>query len=181
MNTYIALFRGINVGGKNIIKMKELVHLLEGLGLTQVRTYIQSGNVIFESESDVQRLNEKINQAILQHFGFTPQLLMLTFDEFETAIQNNPFSQAQSEPNTLHLEFLAYEPQNPRLTDLELLKSSMEEFRLKGKVFYLYAPEGVGRSKLAANSEKLLGVPITDRNWNTVMKIFEMANSKENK
>ena len=179
MNTYIILFRGINVGGKNIIKMKELVSLLEGLGLTRVHTYIQSGNVIFESESDSEHLLEMINLAILHRFGFSPVLLLLTLDEFETAMHYNPYPQASSDPKTLHMGFLTCVPEAPRLNEMEQLKTPTESFMLKDRVFYLYAPEGIGRSKLAANSERLLGVSMTDRNWNTICKIYALAKGEE--
>lgn len=175
MNTYILLFRGINVGGKNTIKMKELVSLLEDLGLFQVQTYIQSGNVVFEADADVQRITEKIKPAIQEQIGFAPQLLLLSLDQFEAAIQNNPFPQAESNPKTLHLGFLAQEPEHSKLEELERLKTSTEEFLLKGRVFYLYAPDGIGRSKLAASSERLLGVPMTMRNWNSVMNILALT------
>ncbi len=175
MNTYIALFRGINVGGNNIIKMKDLVDLLEGLSAKQVKTYIQSGNVVLQSTEEPSQLSEKISQAIQQRFGFSPQVLLLTQPEFEEAIHNNPYPQAGSLPKTLHLGFLAHEPQNPKLNELEQLKSFGEEFLLKGKVFYLHAPEGIGRSKLADKIEKHLGVPMTMRNWNTVSKLQIMV------
>ena len=175
MNTYILLFRGINVGGKNTIKMKVLVSFLEDQGFSRVRTYIQSGNVVFESDDDAQHITEKINSAIQQQFGFSPQLLLLSLDDFEDAIRENPFPQAESNPKTLHLGFLTREPEHPKLEELERLKSSTEEFHLKGRVFYLHTPDGIGRSKLAASSERLLGVPMTLRNWNTVMKIFALA------
>lgn len=179
MNTFIALFRGINVGGNNIIKMKDLVDLLEGLGLQQVKTYIQSGNVVFQTDETSTILLDKISQAIQQRYGFAPQVLLLTQTEFEEAIHNNPFSQAESLPKTLHLGFLVQEPINPKLDELEQLKSHGEKFLLKGKVFYLHAPEGIGRSKLVEKIEKHLGVSMTMRNWNTVMKLSDLVNSKE--
>ena len=179
MNTYIALFRGINVGGNNIIKMKDLVDLLEGVGAKQVKTYIQSGNVVLQSTQEPSQLSEKISQAIQQRFGFSPQVLLLTQPEFEEAIHNNPYPQAGSLPKTLHLGFLVHEPQNPKLNELEQLKSSGEEFLLKGKVFYLHAPEGIGRSKLAEKIEKHLGVPMTMRNWNTVMNLSDLIEAEQ--
>lgn len=175
MNTYIALLRGINVGGKNILKMKDLVALLEELGAKQVKTYIQSGNVVFQSMEEPSQLSEKISQVIQQRFGFAPQVLLLSQTEFEKAISNNPFSQAESLPKTLHLGFMVHKPQNPQLHELEQLKSSGEEFLLKGKVFYLHAPEGIGRSKLVEKIEKHLGVPMTMRNWNTISKLQIMV------
>ena len=175
MQTYIALFRGINVGGKNRLPMKGLVQLLQGLGYQNIRTYIQSGNVIFESGDKPQQFAGEISQTVEEQFGFAPQVLLLTLNEFKDAINNNPFPQGESLPKTLHLGFLAREPEAPRLEDMEKLKSPTESYLLKGKVFYRYAPDGIGRSKLAANSERLLGVPMTDRNWNTVMNLFELA------
>lgn len=151
--------------------MKDLVELLEGLGVQQVKTYIQSGNVVLQSAKEPSQLSENISQAIQQHFGFTPQVLLLTQTEFEDAIRNNPFPKAEPFPKTLHLGFLAHEPLSPKLNELEQLKTSGEEFLLKGKVFYLHAPEGIGRSKLAEKIEKHMGVPMTMRNWNTVTKL----------
>jgi uncharacterized protein (DUF1697 family) len=158
--------------------MKDLILLLEYLGATSVRTYIQSGNIVFETQDKEDIFGEKISQAIQQHYGFSPQILLLNREELNTAMQENPFPEAEANPKTLHLGFLAHAPENPRLDDLERLKSPTEAFVLKGKVFYLYAPEGVGRSKLAASSERLLGVPMTDRNWNTVCKIYELATAE---
>lgn len=175
MQTKIALFRGINVGGKNTLKMKDLVRLLEDLGASNVRTYIQSGNVVFDYPETPEQLDQKISLAIQKHFGFSPQVLFLNPEDLNTAMQNNPFPEAESIPKTLHLGFLAYKPENPRLEDLQGIKAPSEAFVLKGKVFYLYAPDGVGRSKLAANMERLLGVSMTARNWNTVYKIYELA------
>lgn len=176
MNIYIALFRGINVGGNNIIKMKDLVDLLVELGVQQVKTYIQSGNVVLQSTEDPTQLSQQISQAIQQSYRFTPQVLLLTQTEFEEAIHNNPFPQVEDFSKTLHLGFLVHEPMNPKLNELEQLKTSGEEFLLKGKVFYLHAPEGIGRSKLVEKIEKYLGVALTMRNWNTVMKLSEFLN-----
>lgn len=95
-------------------------------------------------------------------------VLILGLEAIEKAIAKNPFPEAEAEPSSLHLGFLAGEPQNPALDKLNNLKKV-------SSVFYLHAPEGVGRSKLAASSERVLGVPMTDRNWRTVREIREMA------
>jgi uncharacterized protein (DUF1697 family) len=174
MKTFIALFRGINVGGKNSLPMKELVSLLEGLGCQNVKTYIQSGNAVFESkEKDASRLSNKIRVEIKKRRGFEPCVLLLRLEDMEKAIAGNPFP--ETEPKSLHIGFLASTPANPDLKALEGLKKKSERFFLKDKVFYLYAPEGIGRSKLAASAEKLLGVSVTDRNWRTVCKIRNMV------
>lgn len=176
MNTYIALLRGINVGGKNSLPMKELVAILEDLGGQAVRTYIQSGNVVFQSaEKDPAQLSRQLAAAIKQGWGFEPCVLILEVADINKALAENPFPEAEADPGSLHLGFLASTPKSPDLEKLTTLKKASERFQLRGKVFYLHAPEGVGRSKLAANSEKLLGVPMTDRNWRTLGKLREMA------
>ncbi len=176
MHTYIALFRGINVGGKNSLPMKDLKSIFEILGASNVKTYIQSGNVVFQSASkDISNLSKRIGMDVREHYGFEPHILVISLAEIETAVTNNPFSEAESEPSSLHLGFLASPPKKPDLKKLESLKKDSERFCLIGNIFYLHAPAGFGRSKLAASSERLLGAPMTDRNWNTVCKLREMA------
>jgi uncharacterized protein (DUF1697 family) len=176
MKTYIALFRGINVGGTNVLPMKDLVALLENIGSQNVKTYIQSGNAVFQNqEENPSLLSNKIRVTLKKSHGLEPQVLLLTPEEIERAIESNPFSDAESEPKTLHVHFLASMPKNPDLGALESIKSDRERFALKDRVFYLHAPDGIGRSRLAANTEKLLGVAITVRNWRTVCKIMTMA------
>jgi uncharacterized protein (DUF1697 family) len=176
MHNYIALLRGINVGGNNVLPMKELVMLLEELGLQQVATYIQSGNAVFRAvEGDKERLAEMIRSRITERYGFEPFVFLLDVGEMETAMAVNPFPEAIAEPNTLHLAFLGATPAIPDMERLEKLRSESERYALKDTVFYLHAPDGIGRSKLAANAERLLGVPMTIRNWRTVCKIMELA------
>jgi uncharacterized protein (DUF1697 family) len=179
MKTYIALFRGINVGGKNLLPMKELVAALESVGALDVATYIQSGNAVFRSEDqDASLLSETIKAAIKERHGFEPQVVVLGSEELEGAISSNPFPEAESEPKTLHAYFLAAAPEHPGLDGLETVKGGRERFALANDVFYLHAPDGIGRSKLATNIEKLLGVPTTARNWRTVRKVMEMAQQR---
>jgi len=174
LKTYIALFRGINVGGRNVLPMKELAAVLEDLGARKVGTIIQSGNAVFESgEEDALSLSKKIGGEIGKRLGFEPQVLVLVREAFVRAMAENPFPEAENDPKALHLGFLLSAPQKPRLETLENLKRESERYRLIEKVFYLYAPEGVGRSKLSASAEKLLGVSMTDRNWATLCKIRE--------
>ncbi|MEA5447701.1 DUF1697 domain-containing protein [Leptolyngbya sp. CCNP1308] len=180
MTIYIALIRGINVGGKNRLPMQALVAMLEAIGCRQVKTYIQSGNAVFESkEKDALRLANQISLAIGQQCGFEPYVLILGFQEMQRAIAKNPFPQAAADPKTLHLGFLATAPENLKLEKLAELRKDGEDFRLLDKVFYLYAPAGIGRSRLAANAEKLLGVAMTSRNWKTVSAIRDIAQSLE--
>jgi uncharacterized protein (DUF1697 family) len=170
---YVALFRGINVGGNNILPMKELVTLLEGLGCTGVKTYIQSGNAIFSTErGQKDELAEEISAAIQQSHGFQPKVLLLSAAELKGALANSPFE--TTDGKALHFYFLASLPESPDLTGLETLKSGNEAFKLGDKIFYLYAPDGIGRSKLAEKVERLLGVPATARNLNTVNKLITL-------
>ena len=174
MKTYIALFRGINVGGNNILPMKDLVNILEGMGFKDVKTYIQSGNIVFKSDPiKTKTISKEISGKILKKFGFEPTVILLEKDELKKIADKSPFK--ASEGKTLHIFFLESEPRNPDLKALNEVKSTTEEFKLLKNVFYLYAPDGIGRSKLAAVVEKKLGVPSTGRNWNTVSKLIELA------
>lgn len=176
MNIYVALIRGINVGGKNSLPMKELVVLIEDLGAKNVRTYIQSGNAVFQSEKmDSLQISKRLAAEIKKRHGFEPHILLLGLDALNQAILMNPFPKAEADPASLHLGFLTSIHRTPNMGKLDQLKKESESFHLRDDVFYLHAPEGVGRSKLAANAEKLLGVPMTDRNWKTVCKIRDLA------
>jgi uncharacterized protein (DUF1697 family) len=173
MSTYLALFRGINIGGHHKLPMKELVSLLEELGCRNIQSYIQSGNVIFDSRRrnrDI--LADEIRNAISGRYGFSPIVILLTRSELNSAIAGNPFPTSDSK--ALSFLFLASPPENPDIDRLNALKTSSEDFMLKDRVFYLYTPDGVGRSKLANNVAKCLGVTTTGRNWNTVSHLASM-------
>jgi len=174
-STYIALFRGINVGGSNGLPMKELVAIMEDHGYTNIKTYIQSGNVVFESTGTLVRSFAKnIGDSIETKYGFKPRIMVLTAEELRNAAAANPFPKAANEPKSLHLYFLTDTPQDPDIKALNELKTDSESFELIGRVFYLHAPDGIGRSKLAARAEKLTGVQATARNWNTIAKLLEL-------
>jgi uncharacterized protein (DUF1697 family) len=176
VRTFVVLLRGINVGGKNMLPMKELAGILKDAGAHNARTCLQSGNAVFQSSArDRAKLAKKLTAEIKKRRGFEPRILMLELDELERAIAQNPFPEAEADPASLHLGFLASVPTSPDLDKLESLRKRSERFRLIDSVFYLHAPEGIGRSKLAAHSEKSLGVAMTDRNWRSVCKILEMA------
>jgi uncharacterized protein (DUF1697 family) len=176
MKTFIALFRGINVVGKNLLPMKELKVVFEKHGCIDVQTYIQSGNVIFRSSvSDRVRLATQLTSALSASHGFEPRVLVLTPRELENAAAGNPFREAGADPKSLHLFFLTERPKKLDLASFDGVKTSTERFELKGRVFYLHTPDGFGNSKLAARAERLLGVPATARNWRTVTTLVEMA------
>ena len=176
MNSYVALFRGVNVGGRNILPMEDLKDLLRGLGCRDVRTYIQSGNAVFRhAEGAAPRLAERIREAVASSHGCEPQVLVLTTEMIEGAVRANPFPEGEAEPSKLHLFFLEAVPEAPNVEAIEEARSDSERFAVIGFVAYLHAPDGIGRSKLATKVERLLGVEGTARNWRSVVKILEMA------
>jgi uncharacterized protein (DUF1697 family) len=176
MKTYVALFRGVNVGGSHVLPMRALTSLLEKHGCADVRTYIQSGNVVFRSAvSDADRLAAALMTAVSRGHGFRPRVLVLTRSELERAAASNPFPEADEAPKTVHVFFLAERPKKPDLEALESVRVQSERFALEGKVFYLHTPDGFGTSKLAGRVERFLGVEATARNWRTVKALLEMA------
>lgn len=169
MNTYIVLLRGINVGGKNKIPMKELKVLLEHNGFENVKTYIQSGNVVFES---ISKPKTDIGKIIEKKFGFNPKFLLLSEKEFLSAATNNPYQ--DYEGKFVHFYFCEETP-FLNTEKIEKMASNTENYQLIDNVFYLHAPEGIARSKLVVNIESCLGVSATGRNLNTVNKILALA------
>ncbi|MBT5220043.1 MAG: DUF1697 domain-containing protein [Woeseia sp.] len=177
MSHWVALFRGINVGGHNRLPMKSLVAILEGLGCTDVKTYIQSGNAVFSSpQSGPDLLPDEIRHSVKSEHGFEPMVLLLSASALVRARDANPFPEGEAEPKSLHLFFLATKPTDIDEGKLEALQNETERYALLDDVFYLYAPDGIGRSKLAASVERCLGVPVTARNWRTVNKMLALAN-----
>ncbi|MEE8243904.1 MAG: DUF1697 domain-containing protein [Pseudomonadales bacterium] len=173
--TWIALFRGINVGGKHIVPMRELRQLFADCGLQEAQTYIQSGNVVFRAASrDRGRLTADITRAVEARFGFEPTVLLLEIDTLAAAIASNPYAHAESSPQSLHLYFFTEKPIDPDIQGLNQWKSGTEAFVLADRVLYLHAPDGIGRSKLAARIEKLVG-DATARNWRSAIKILAIA------
>ncbi|UTW04244.1 DUF1697 domain-containing protein [Amphritea atlantica] len=169
IETYILLFRGINVGGRNILPMRDLSLLLQENGFDEVKTYIQSGNVVLKG---IAKPDASLIAEIESRFGFRPEIIVLDADEFAAAVKHNPYGLADGK--SVHFYFSALEPQ-PDMDKLVALASEHERFELKGKVFYLHAPNGIGRSKLVAGLEKCLGVSATGRNLNTLNKLRQMV------
>jgi uncharacterized protein (DUF1697 family) len=176
--TWIALLRGINVGGKNKLPMKELVAAMNEMGLTEVKTYIQSGNVVFRGPAKkAQALADEIGAALVRKFGFEPQVMVIDDKELVAAASANPFPEAatDAEGKTLHLFFLSKSPARVDRDRIESIRRPSERWQLAGPVLYFHAPEGFGDSKLAAQIEKILGVPTTARNWRTVGALLDLA------
>ena len=153
--------------------MADLRRILERLGCADVRTYIQSGNVVFDAPKGGEVSASSIAAAIGAQTGVDARVLVLTAAEFRRAAEHNPF--AAEDAGTVHLFFLESVPPDPDLNAIRGLCRDSERWRLADAVFYLHAPEGIARSKLAAAVERKLGVGATARNWRTVRKVLEMA------
>lgn len=176
MPVWIVLLRGVNVGGKNKLPMKSFAADLEAVGCEDVQTYIQSGNAVARSsQRSAGRFQAAIAERIQAQHGFTPGVQALTAPQLAAAIEANPYPDAVSEPKTLHAYFLAAKPKGADLDGLARLQTVSERFALADRVFYLHAPDGVGRSKLAASVERLVGVETTARNWRTVLALADLV------
>jgi uncharacterized protein (DUF1697 family) len=180
------MLRGVNVVGHNKIKMDALRALYESLKLEDPRTHIQSGNVIFRTsgrtnEKNSAALAKKIQNAIEGKFGFRPEVILRTPDEIRAAIAATPFAASRNlHPSKVLVTFLAGEPGPEVQATLLSLKAHPEELHLKGRELYIYFPNGVGQSKLRwSKVEKLMKVPGTARNWNSVTKMLAMAEAME--
>ena len=173
---YVALLRGINVGGKNILPMKEFAAIFEKAGCGEVRTYIQSGNVVFACPaSAVKTLPEKITLAIEKRFGFRAPIVVRSADELRTVLRDNPFLKKVDDHRWLHVYFLADAPEVKAVATLDPARSAPDAFHVSGREIYLHAPNGMGRSKLTnAYFDSKLATVSTARNWATVQKLLEM-------
>jgi uncharacterized protein (DUF1697 family) len=169
MPAYVALLRGINVGGHNILPMQKLRDLLTRIGCTHVATYVQSGNAVFKHAASAVRLAGDIAATIEAEFGFPAVVLVLEGKAFTAIADANPY--VAEDPKEAHVWFLSEAAVKANLQRLTALASDDERFELTEKAFYLQAPGGIGRSKLAAAVEKNLGVPATARNGRSVSKI----------
>lgn len=176
MKTYIALLRGINVSGKNSLKMAVLKQLATDLNLVNVQTYIQSGNLIFQSEElDPTLLSQQIHQAIFMELGLTIPILTFTVDSFKTILNQNPFSQTE-EQEQLYLTFFEAIPHSPNLEAIQAKKATEELLHYSDSVLYLVAALGYGKTKLSNTFlEKKLHVSATTRNYKTCLKLLELA------
>jgi uncharacterized protein (DUF1697 family) len=176
---YAALLRGINVGGHKKVPMAELRTLLTDLGHSGARTYLQSGNAVFTSAlGDEKALAAQLRQAIEEHFGFSVDVLVRDHAYLKAVADACPFPAASLEGKQLHVTYFSEPVTASRLASLDAATYLPEEFRFGDRALYLYAPNGLGRSKLAealAKSAPTNGVIATSRNWNTVAKLVELT------
>ena len=157
--------------------MQDFRKLLSELGCKDVATYIQSGNAVFNYSGKVTRLSEAISDAIEKQFGFRPLTMLMTADEFLAIAATNPFAAKALEQKSVHVCFLSEDAQQPHIERMTELASLSEQYQLTDEAFYLHAPDGIGRSKLASNVDQCVGVWTTGRNARTVAKICEIIES----
>lgn len=175
---YIALLRGINIGRNKRIKMADLVKILESLGFKNVKTYLQSGNVIFEHDSsDILEIAGSIERKISEAFSFSVDVIIRTMDELENIVKGNPFiKEPDIELDKLHVTFLADIPDQKAVLNLDLKVAENEKFEIIGREVYLYCPNGYARTKLKNDVfERKLNTTATTRNWKTTNKLFELS------
>ena len=171
MPRYVALLRGVNVGGRRTVAMAELRALFESLGHTDVSTLIQSGNVIFRATKPC--APESLEAAIEKRFGIDVNVVLRTPRELRHVVEKNPFTQV--DPSKLHEAFMARTPSPGAVRNLDPERYQPEEFSLRDRDLYLHLPNGVGRAKLPASLNRSLGIPTTIRNWATVTKLADVS------
>lgn len=178
MKTYIALLRGINVSGQKIIKMEILRKVLMELDLENISTYIQSGNLLFESKiADSRRLENMIATKIKAHFGFDIPTVVLTLEELRAVVKKNPYVKENlANPTQPYVAFLSGVP---ALSDIEILGRidfQNDRFHVIGKTIYLHYANSAGKTKLSNGMiENKLKIKSTSRNWKTVLKLIELS------
>ena len=172
MTTWVVLLRGVNVGGRHRLPMAELRELLAEVDFQNVRTYIQSGNIVLDSpDGDRESVARSVQEAIEGRFGFAPPAFVLDVAAFEAALAANPFPQADQDPKTVHYFFLAERAPAVDPGRLRELATQGEDFVLTEQVLYLHTPNGFGHSKLADRLPRLVGTQTTARNHRTVKAI----------
>ncbi len=170
---YVALLRGINVGGKAKLPMKELTAIFEAAGAREVRTYIQSGNVVFWSNAP-EPVVEAVTREIAAVYGYPGRIVLRSGTEMLEAHQGNPFEGAPAE--MLHVYFLADQPDGAAVEALDGARSPGDSFAVRGREIYLRLPQGMARTKLTnAYFDGKLKTVSTARNWNTVGKLVELV------
>lgn len=177
MNTdvFIVLFRGINVGGNKVAKMQTLRAALDKAGFGDVATYIQSGNVVLTSEKTASGVADGVETMFSETFGFFARVSVRTAREWRRLVDDNPFPQAAEDPRRLHAVLLDGMPAADVAERLRDKATATERFVIGEGVLYLFTPDGFGTSKLAEALDRLVKVPLTARNWRTVLTLMQMA------
>ena len=175
---YVALLRGVNVGGRNRLPMADLRAIFAEAGCAAVQTYIQSGNVVFEAAADLtERLPEIVTTAIQRQFGFESAVVIRSGEELRQVVASNPFD-TSGDPRFLHVAFLAEAPGDEAVSRLDPERSPQDAFAVRGRHVYLHYPNGVAGSRLTNEYRAAqLRTASTMRNWRTVLTLLEMVES----
>jgi uncharacterized protein (DUF1697 family) len=182
MPVFISFLRAVNVGGHNKIKMDALRAVYESLGFRNPQTYVNSGNVVFQSrERNVALLTKKIQDSLEKKFGFRPTIVLRSAVELRAIIAANPFAKRKDiEPGKFLVTFLASTPAAEALVAALKIKTDPEELRIVGSEAFIYFPNGMGRPKMSwPTIERALKTTGTGRNWNTINKLLAIAESLE--
>jgi uncharacterized protein (DUF1697 family) len=176
-NAYVALLRGINVGGNNMLPMKDLAAMFTKAGCSEVQTYIQSGNVVFQADPEVAaRIPDVIAKAIAGRSKMKIPVVVRTAGDLRRLADKNPFLRRGIDVDKLHVAFLADSPASAAVAALDPKRSPPDEFLVEGGEIYLHCPNGYGRTKLSnAYFDAKLGTTSTVRNWRTVLKLLELS------
>jgi uncharacterized protein (DUF1697 family) len=173
---FVCLIRGVNVGGNKKLKMDALKALCESIGLTSVKTYLQSGNVVFRSKVNPTLLTKRIEDGIRKTTGFEAKVILRTASELREVIAATPFTTGQRNPSAILVAFLSGEISEDGKALLMKLKIESEELHFGNRELYLHLPNGIAGSKLSNSlTEKKVGVNVTARNWNTVNALLGLA------
>lgn len=174
MTVWVALLRAVNVSGVNKVAMAELRKALVAKGLVGIKTYIQSGNLVFRSDLPAFPLAALIADTIHAEFGFRPPVLMLEAGQVQAALAQNPLAKGAADPSHLHFFFMEKALPDAALGFLQSVAAPSEKYAYRGKVLWLYLPEGLGKSKLA---RRVMALPIdvTARNLRSVQAIADIA------
>ncbi len=174
--SHLALLRGINVGGKNKLPMSALAEMFEAAGCKDVRTYIQSGNVIFNASAHVSaRVSERVTTQIAERFGFRVPVVVRTIEQLRETFTNNPFLVSGADEKALHVMFLAGTPSPAAIDKLDPDRSPGDAFVVRDHTVYLHLPRDVAGSKLTnAYFDSKLATISTSRNWRTVTALLEL-------
>ncbi|MBT8253213.1 MAG: DUF1697 domain-containing protein [Flavobacteriaceae bacterium] len=174
MKTFIALLRGINVGGHKKVPMAELREILAARGLQHVQTYIQSGNVVFQSEKSTVQLESDIHEAIKEHFRFDVPVLVRTHQNLKDILDNCPFEKEKKEKS--YFTLLQSPPEASRMAEVAMLEYPGEEFVVTPECIYYFSAVGFGKAKFNWKGvERKLNVSMTARNFRTVQKLLSLS------
>jgi uncharacterized protein (DUF1697 family) len=176
---WIGLFRGVNVGGNHKLPMKELTKQMLAAGLEDVKTYIASGNVLFRSRKSEADLGEMIESLVEKSFGFRPSLFLITLKHLEEALAENPYRDHEHKGKAQHIFFFKAPPAKVDRELLDSLKADNEAYEITNERMYLYAPDGIGRSKMVEKLGRAVKTDMTARNLNTVETLRDMAAALE--